>query len=84
MRNLPPRIKAAVLMFVCFGAGLLLALSPTPQPRPRAYDQIVNKTLDMVLVVGSELKERHPTWEQIEKEVAHRMKVKRVEPWEAK
>ncbi len=43
---------------------------------------IVNATLDQVLLVGSDFTEqgKHPTWGDIDKEVARRMNVQRKSP----
>lgn len=77
-----PRIKAAFLLFVSFGLGAILTLSPAAPIRVSTRDQCVNETLDMVLLVGAETRAQHPTWGQLEKEVARRLHIVRKQPWE--
>lgn len=79
----PAKITALVCVFSFFLAVYLVEAEKR-QPRRPCYETAVNATLDMTLAVGSEMRAQHPTWQQIQNEVARRLNVKRTEPWEKK
>lgn len=67
-------MKLLILLIVFAVSGDMKPGSPTYR------EKTINRTLDMVLIVGSDLRAagKHPTWGEMETEVAKRMRIKRV------
>lgn len=72
----------AVVMGVSW-CGLIGAAVAKHKAKPDLYSKAVNDTLDCTLQVGSEWRtaNRSFTWQELQVEVAHRLRVKRTEPW---
>lgn len=76
-------ITRYILFLAFIVAGLsgvvLVGARPAHKPSQSIRAQAINETLDMVLIVGSDFRARgkHPTWAEIDAEVARRMRVTR-------
>jgi hypothetical protein len=82
MTKLALIIIIALLYLLCGVAWL----SAAPARHSSAYEAGVNAALNMTLLVGAEWRELHVrfSWEQLDNEVARRLRVKRNAPWRTK
>lgn len=72
-----------LVLYLVLGVWIALASAKPAPKHSSAYELGVNAALNATLQVGLEWKQMglRPTWEQINREVARRLRVQRKEPW---
>lgn len=77
------RCLAFAIVIIYILLGVVVLRSNSLPPHSGAYSSGVNAALNTTLQVGAEWRTLnvHFTWDQLQVEVARRLKVLRVEPW---